>query len=64
VLIIGLFDLLGIVQQAISSDATWFSPSTPLTGYVFAGFVFWAFCFGMSRYALWMERRLGTSERR
>jgi general L-amino acid transport system permease protein len=64
VLIIGLFDLLGIVQQAISSDATWFSPSTPLTGYVFAGLVFWAFCFGMSRYALWMERRLGTSERR
>lgn len=64
VLIIGLFDLLGIVQQAISSDATWFSPSTPLTGYVFAGFVFWAFCFGMSRYAMWMERRLGSSERR
>lgn len=64
VLIIGLFDLLGIVQQAISSDATWFSPSTPLTGYVFAGFVFWAFCFGMSRYAMWMERRLGNSTRR
>lgn len=64
VLIIGLFDLLGIVQQAISSDATWFSPSTPLTGYVFAGFVFWIFCFGMSRYALWMERRLGGADRR
>ncbi len=64
VLIIGLFDLLGIVQQAVSSDATWFSPSTPLTGYVFAGFVFWVFCFGMSRYAMWMERRLGNSSRR
>ncbi len=64
VLIIGLFDLLGIVQQAISSDATWFSPSTPMTGYVFAGFIFWLICFGMSRYALWMERRLGGYDRR
>ncbi|MCB1507018.1 MAG: amino acid ABC transporter permease [Hyphomicrobiaceae bacterium] len=64
VLIIGLFDLLGIVQQAVSSDAAWFSPSTPLTGYVFAGFVFWVFCFGMSRYAQWMERRLSGGERR
>jgi len=64
VLIIGLFDLLGIVQQAISSDAKWFSPSTPLTGYVFAGFVFWIFCFGMSRYAQWIERRLSGTDRR
>ncbi len=64
VLIIGLFDLLGIVQQAISSDSTWFSPSTPMTGYVFAAFVFWVFCFGMSRYAQWMERRLGSSDQR
>jgi general L-amino acid transport system permease protein len=64
VLIIGLFDLLGIVQQAVASDATWFSPSTPLTGYVFAGLVFWMICFGMSRYAQWMERRLGISDRR
>ncbi len=64
VLIIGLFDLLGIVQQAISSDATWFSPSTPATGYVFAGFVFWIFCFGMSRYSQWMERRLGAADKR
>ncbi len=64
VLIIGLFDLLGIVQQAISSDSNWFSPSTPVTGYVFAGLIFWIFCFGMSRYAQWMERRLDGSDRR
>lgn len=64
VLIIGLFDLLGIVQQAISSDQTWFSPSTPATGYIFAGFVFWIFCFGMSRYSQWMERRLGAGDKR
>lgn len=64
VLIIGLFDLLGIVQQAVSSDTTWLSPSTPLTGYVFAGFVFWVFCFGMSRYAQRIERRLDEGQHR
>lgn len=60
VLIIGLFDLLGIVQQAISSDAKWFSPQTAATGYVFAAFVFWLFCFAMSRYSAWLERRLDS----
>jgi general L-amino acid transport system permease protein len=64
VLIIGLFDLLGIVQQAIQADSKWFSPSTAATGYVFAGFVFWAFCFGMSRYSAFIERRLEAGDRR
>jgi general L-amino acid transport system permease protein len=64
VLIIGLFDLLGIVQQSISSDAKWFSPHTAATGYVFAGAVFWIFCFGMSRYSAFLERRLARGDRR
>ncbi len=64
VLIIGLFDLLGIVQQSISSDAKWFSPQTAATGYVFAGAVFWMFCFGMSRYSAFLERRLARGDRR
>ena len=64
VLIIGLFDLLGIVQQAVASDAKWFSPQTAATGYVFAGFVFWLFCFGMSRYSAWLETRLGQDRHR
>ena len=62
VLIIGLFDLLGIVQQNMS-DSKWFSPSTAMTGYVFAGLLFWIFCFGMSRYSQFMERKLNTSHR-
>lgn len=57
VLIIGIFDLLGAVQSALS-DSKWLSPSTPTTGYVFAGFVFWAFCFAISRYSQMIERRL------
>lgn len=64
VLIIGLFDLLGIVQQSIQSDSKWFSPETAPTGYVFAGAIFWAFCFAMSRYSAWIERRLAVSDRR
>ena len=63
VTIIGMFDLLGIVRQAFS-DSQWASPQTPITGLVFAGFVFWLFCFGMSRYSMYMERRLDTGHKR
>jgi general L-amino acid transport system permease protein len=63
VLIIGLFDLLGIVQFNFA-DSNWTSPSTPATGYVFAAFVFWIFCFSMSRYSIYTERRLHTGHRR
>ncbi len=59
VLIIGLFDLLGIVQLGLT-DANWSAPTTHITGYLFAGFVFWAFCFAMSRYSMFIERRLET----
>jgi general L-amino acid transport system permease protein len=63
VLIIGLFDLLGIVQLN-NADQKWFSPTTAMTGYVFAGFVFWLFCFFMSRYSQMVERRLATGHER
>lgn len=62
VLIIGLFDLLGIVQQNMT-DPNWISPATPATGFVFAAFVFFIFCFGMSRYSAYMERRLDTGHK-
>ncbi|MGU3576852.1 amino acid ABC transporter permease [Brucellaceae bacterium C25G] len=63
VYIIGMFDLLGIVRQNFS-DANWATPQTPVTGLVFAAFVFWIFCFGMSRYSIFMERRLDTGHKR
>jgi general L-amino acid transport system permease protein len=63
VLIIGLFDLLGIVQVNFT-DANWASPQTPASGYIFAAFVFWLFCFGMSRYSMYTERRLNRGHRR
>ncbi|PCJ71403.1 MAG: amino acid ABC transporter permease [Rhodobiaceae bacterium] len=63
VLVIGLFDLLGIVQSNFT-DPAWISPQTSTTGYVFAAFVFWIFCFSMSRYSIYMERRLETDTQR
>ena len=59
VLIVGLFDLLGIVQFHFT-DASWATPETHITGYAFAAFVFWVFCFAMSRYSIFMENRLST----
>lgn len=61
--IIGLFDFLGQIQ-ASANDAKWASPVTGITGYVFAAAVFWAFCFAMSRYAAFTERRLNRGRRR
>lgn len=63
VLIIGLFDLLGIVQVGLT-DANWLGESVPVTGYVFAAFSFWIFCFGMSRYSMHLERKLHTGHKR
>ena len=57
--IIGMFDLLGIVRLNFS-DTAWASPVTPISGLIFAGFVFWLFCFGMSRYSSFMERHMDT----
>ena len=55
-LIIGLFDLLGMVQTA-ASDPQWLSPGVSATGYVFAAGFYWMFCFGLSRYGAWLEQR-------
>jgi general L-amino acid transport system permease protein len=61
--IIGMFDLLGIVRLN-TTDVNWVSPVTPITGLIFAGAVFWIFCFGMSRYSAFVERRLDTGHKR
>jgi general L-amino acid transport system permease protein len=63
VLIISMFDLLGVVKQNFA-DANWATPQTAKSGLVFAAFVFWLFCFGMSRYSMFTERRLDTSYRK
>ncbi|MCI4661329.1 MAG: amino acid ABC transporter permease [Neomegalonema sp.] len=57
VLIIGLFDLLGMIQFTFS-DSAWSSPVQANTGYLAAALFFFFFCFGMSRYSMVMEKRL------
>lgn len=61
--IVGIFDLLNTVQAA-TSDINWSSPTQAVTGYLFAAGVYWIFCFSMSRYSLYMERRLHTGHKR
>lgn len=64
VLIIGLFDLTGIIQQSVQADAEWFAPQTAATGYFFAGLIFWLVCFAMSRGSAVLETRLEDRARR
>ncbi len=61
VLIIGLFDFLGIVQAA-STDPKWLGYS--IEGYVFCAFVYWVFCFSMSQYSQSIERKLDTGHKK
>ncbi|OWV79657.1 amino acid ABC transporter permease [Rhizobium sp. R634] len=61
--IISMYDLLGIVRFFFT-DPNWATAVTPLTGLIFAGFAFWLFCFGMSRYSAFIERHLDTGHKR
>lgn len=63
VYIIGLADLLGTVRRGFS-DPNWITPTTAATGLVFAAFIYWCFCFGMSRYSIFIERRFNVGRRR
>lgn len=61
VIVIGLFDLLNIVQTA-TRDAQWRGLANE--GYLFAAFIYFMFCFAMSRYSIHLERKLNTGRRR
>jgi general L-amino acid transport system permease protein len=63
VLIVAIFDLLGQLRAAFA-DPTWATPVTLFTGFAFAGIIYFLVSFGMSRYALFMERRLNTEQAR
>jgi general L-amino acid transport system permease protein len=60
--IVALFDILGILRAAFA-DPVWSTPSTLFTGFAFIGLIYFAFCFGMSRYSLFVERRLNAHQR-
>jgi general L-amino acid transport system permease protein len=63
VLIVAIFDLLGQLRASFS-DPNWATPVTLYTGFAFAGIVYFACCFAMSRYALFVERRVNVAGRR
>ena len=60
--IVALFDLLGSVRASFA-DPVWSTPTTLFTGFAFAGMIYFSFCFGMSRYSLFVEHRLNAHRR-
>jgi general L-amino acid transport system permease protein len=60
--IVALLDLLGSLRASFA-DPNWATPSTLFTGFAFIGLIYFAFCFGMSRYSLFVERRLNAHRR-
>ena len=60
--IVGIFDMLGAIQSTYS-DAAWATPVQDETGYLFICAIYFVFCFGMSRYSMFMEYKLSTSRK-
>ena len=60
VIVIGLLDPLGIGRAALA-DANWNGLSNEI--YLFVALFFFVSCFAMSRYSLWLEKRLATEHR-
>ena len=57
VLIIGMLDILGLGRTSLS-DADWAGLANEV--YLFVAFFFWICCFSMSRYSLYLEKKLNT----
>ncbi|MFL6797495.1 MAG: amino acid ABC transporter permease [Xanthobacteraceae bacterium] len=63
VMIVSILDLLGQLRAAFA-DPAWATPVTLFTGFAFAGMIYFLVSFSMSRYALFMERRLNVERTR
>jgi general L-amino acid transport system permease protein len=63
VAIVGIAEFLRTVEVA-RLDPVWAGPNISTTGYIFAALFYFVFCFGMSRYSLYMERDLSKGRRR
>jgi len=61
VLIIGLMDLLAMIEAALA-DPNWLG--FWIEGLVFAAFIYWFFCFSMSRYSQYLEHQLHSGHKR
>ena len=64
--------LAGLDRRAVRSAGNlraafairyWSTPTTLFTGFAFTGMIYFVFCFGMSRYSLFVEHRLNAHRR-
>jgi len=62
VTIVSLYELTGAMGLALNSDADW--RPFKIEAYLFIAAIYFAFCFAMSRYSLWIEKRLNRSTTR
>jgi general L-amino acid transport system permease protein len=62
VTIVSLYELTGSLGLALNSDADW--RPFKLEGYLFITAIYFAFCYAMSRYSLWIEAQVNKSKLR
>ncbi|MFT4150562.1 MAG: amino acid ABC transporter permease [Paracoccaceae bacterium] len=58
---VGLLDPLKGITQIVRADINW--KGIYWEPYIFVGLIFFIICFGMSRYSMYLERRLKTDHR-
>ncbi len=62
VTIVSLYELTGALGLALNSDADW--RPYKIEGYLFIALIYFAFCFAMSRYSLWVEKEVNKGRQR
>ena len=62
VTIVSLYELTGALSLAINSDANW--RPFKIEGYMFIAMIYFAFCFSMSRYSIWVEKQVNKGKAR
>ena len=60
VTIVSLYELTGALGLALNSDADW--RRYKIEGYLFISMIYFAFCFSMSRYSLWVEKQVNQGK--
>jgi general L-amino acid transport system permease protein len=59
---VSLYELTGALGLALNSDADW--RPFKLEAYLFITLIYFAGCYAMSRYSLWIEAQLSRSKAR
>lgn len=62
VTIVSMYELTGALALALNSDVAW--RPFKLEAYLFITVIYFAFCFAMSRYSLWVEKQVSVSKQR